>query len=178
MKMYLLLSGPSLFRSHNNQPVVEIWLHLVFFCFSFLLYVRKGFKSEGFCHTSRYQNDLTGVYWNVNWFWSLTWLIFCIILGDILKDEYAIRVLSESKELSKEISKEQEITSKTELEIDETRNGYKPVAVHSSILFFVISDLANIDPMYQYSLSWFINLYAQVNHFHSFIYYLQGSEVW
>ena len=84
-------------------------------------------------------------------------------LGDILKDEYAIRVLSESKELSKEISKKQEITSKTELEIDETRNGYKPVAVHSSILFFVISDLANIDPMYQYSLSWFINLYTQVN---------------
>jgi len=71
--------------------------------------------------------------------------------------------LSESKELSIEISKKQEITSKTEQEIDETRNGYKPVAVHSSILFFVISDLANIDPMYQYSLSWFINLYTQVS---------------
>jgi len=46
--------------------------------------------------------------------------------------------------------------------IDETRNGYKPVAVHSSILFFCISDLANIEPMYQYSLTWFINLYLQV----------------
>lgn len=49
----------------------------------------------------------------------------------------------------------------TEVEIDETRNGYKPVAVHSSILFFCISDLANIEPMYQYSLTWFINLYIQ-----------------
>lgn len=33
------------------------------------------------------------------------------------------------------------------------------MAAHSSILFFTISDLANIDPMYQYSLIWFINLY-------------------
>ena len=85
-----------------------------------------------------------------------------IYQGDILKDETAIRVLSESKKVSMEISKKQEITSKTEEEIDETRNVYKPVAVHSSILFFVISDLAHIDPMYQYSLSWFINLYTQV----------------
>ena len=57
----------------------------------------------------------------------------------------------------------QEIATATEKEIDETRNGYKPVATHSSILFFCISDLANIEPMYQYSLTWFINLYLQVN---------------
>uniref|UniRef100_A0A3B3ZSI2 Dynein axonemal heavy chain 3 n=1 Tax=Periophthalmus magnuspinnatus TaxID=409849 RepID=A0A3B3ZSI2_9GOBI len=47
----------------------------------------------------------------------------------------------------------------TEKEIDNTRLGYRPVAVHSSILFFCISELANIEPMYQYSLMWFINLY-------------------
>src|SRR5688572_6279910 len=27
------------------------------------------------------------------------------------------------------------------------------------VLFFTIADLANIDPMYQYSLVWFINLF-------------------
>lgn len=37
--------------------------------------------------------------------------------------------------------------------------GYKPIAIHSTILFFSIADLANIDPMYQYSLTWFINLF-------------------
>ena len=79
--------------------------------------------------------------------------------GNILEDETAIQVLSSSKVLAKEISEKQEIASKTEEAIDETRNGYKPVAAHSSILFFTISDLANIDPMYQYSLIWFINLY-------------------
>jgi len=80
-----------------------------------------------------------------------------------LEDETAIEILSSSKVLSEEISVKQEITSKTEKEIDEVRSGYKPVAKHGSILFFTISDLANIDPMYQYSLSWFINLFVQVS---------------
>uniref|UniRef100_A0A5S6LE06 Protein MCM10 homolog n=1 Tax=Xenopus tropicalis TaxID=8364 RepID=A0A5S6LE06_XENTR len=79
--------------------------------------------------------------------------------GNILEDETAIKVLSSSKLLSEEISEKQQIASATEKEIDSTRMGYKPVAVHSSIIFFCISDLANIEPMYQYSLTWFINLY-------------------
>ncbi|XP_048576009.1 dynein axonemal heavy chain 3 isoform X2 [Nematostella vectensis] len=81
--------------------------------------------------------------------------------GNILEDETAIKVLSSSKVLSEEISAKQEIATATEKEIDETRNGYKPVATHSSVLFFCISDLASIEPMYQYSLTWFINLYLQ-----------------
>ncbi|XP_071775394.2 dynein axonemal heavy chain 3 [Centroberyx gerrardi] len=79
--------------------------------------------------------------------------------GNILEDETAIKILSSSKVLSEEISKKQKIASVTEKEIDDTRMGYRPVAEHSSILFFCISELANIEPMYQYSLTWFINLY-------------------
>lgn len=37
---------------------------------------------------------------------------------------------------------------------------YAPIARHSAILFSSITDLPNIDPMYQYSLSWFVNLYV------------------
>lgn len=37
--------------------------------------------------------------------------------------------------------------------------GYTPIATHSAVLFFSIADLANIEPMYQYSLTWFINLF-------------------
>uniref|UniRef100_A0A8C0VQ27 Dynein axonemal heavy chain 3 n=1 Tax=Cyanistes caeruleus TaxID=156563 RepID=A0A8C0VQ27_CYACU len=81
--------------------------------------------------------------------------------GNILEDETAINILSSSKELSAEISEKQKIASVTEKEIDSTRMGYKPVAVHSAVVFFCISDLANIEPMYQYSLIWFINLYVQ-----------------
>ncbi len=76
-----------------------------------------------------------------------------------MEDETAIQILSSSKTLSEEISAKQEIAEETQKEIEATRLGYLPVAEHSSILFFCISDLANIDPMYQYSLIWFINLY-------------------
>lgn len=79
--------------------------------------------------------------------------------GNILEDETAIMILSSSKVLSEEISEKQKIASVTENEIDDTRMGYHPVAEHSSILFFCISEMANIEPMYQYSLTWFINLY-------------------
>ena len=88
--------------------------------------------------------------------------LYSLFQGNILEDETAIKILSSSKALSEEIAAKQEIAMSTEKLIDETRNGYKPVAVHSSILFFCITDLANIEPMYQYSLTWFINLYLQV----------------
>ncbi|KAK0675118.1 DYH3 protein, partial [Pygoscelis papua] len=81
--------------------------------------------------------------------------------GNILEDETAINILSSSKQLSEEISEKQKIASVTEMQIDSTRMGYKPVAIHSAVVFFCISDLANIEPMYQYSLIWFINLYVQ-----------------
>ncbi|XP_034168074.2 LOW QUALITY PROTEIN: dynein axonemal heavy chain 12 [Pangasianodon hypophthalmus] len=79
--------------------------------------------------------------------------------GNILEDESAIQILDSAKIMSNEISKKQQIAEKTEIKIAESREGYRAIAKHSSILFFSIADLANIDPMYQYSLSWFVNLY-------------------
>ena len=67
--------------------------------------------------------------------------------------------MSSSKILSDEITAKQLISRDTEIEIDTTRSGYKPVAEHSAILFFCLCDLAAIEPMYQYSLTWFINLF-------------------
>ncbi|XP_071449339.1 dynein axonemal heavy chain 3-like [Hetaerina americana] len=81
--------------------------------------------------------------------------------GNILEDETALQILSSSKVLSEEIQAKQEVAAITEIEIDHARNEYKPVSHHSSVLFFCISELANIDPMYQYSLVWFIHLYNQ-----------------
>uniref|UniRef100_A0A663MAG9 Dynein axonemal heavy chain 12 n=1 Tax=Athene cunicularia TaxID=194338 RepID=A0A663MAG9_ATHCN len=79
--------------------------------------------------------------------------------GNILEDETAIEVLDSAKTMANEITKKQQIAEKTELKIAESREGYRPIAKHSSVLFFSIADLANIDPMYQYSLSWFVNLF-------------------
>ncbi|RZF36882.1 hypothetical protein LSTR_LSTR004570 [Laodelphax striatellus] len=81
--------------------------------------------------------------------------------GNILEDETAIQILSSSKILSEEIQAKQEVAASTEIEIDHARNLYVPVSKHSSVLFMCLRELANIDPMYQYSLGWFINLYHQ-----------------
>ncbi|XP_046853911.1 dynein axonemal heavy chain 7-like isoform X3 [Xenia sp. Carnegie-2017] len=79
--------------------------------------------------------------------------------GNILEDESAIQILDSSKVLSNEISKKQKIADETEEKINQSRLGYRPIAFHASVLFFSITDLPNIDPMYQYSLNWFINLF-------------------
>jgi hypothetical protein len=71
--------------------------------------------------------------------------------GNILEDETAIQILSSSKVLSEEIAAKQKVASDTEREIDATRDGYRPVAVHASIIFFCINELINLDPMYQVS---------------------------
>ncbi|WAR27202.1 DYH12-like protein [Mya arenaria] len=84
--------------------------------------------------------------------------------GNILEDESAIQILDSSKILSDEISKKQKIAEETEHKIETNRMGYRPIAKHSSILFFSIADLPNIDPMYQYSLTWFVNLYIMSIH--------------
>ncbi|KAJ3025604.1 UNVERIFIED_CONTAM: Dynein heavy chain 3, axonemal [Siphonaria sp. JEL0065] len=81
--------------------------------------------------------------------------------GNLLEDSSAIDALTSSKVLSDDIAQKQKIAEETEKQIDITRLGYRPIAFHSSILYFVIADLANIEPMYQYSLLWFVNLFLQ-----------------
>lgn len=97
---------------------------------------------------------------------------------NILEDETAVQILSSAKALANDISEKQVITEATEKQIDIARLSYVPIAEHSTILFFTIGEifysfilfyyynhifftveLANIDPMYQYSLVWFVNLY-------------------
>lgn len=79
--------------------------------------------------------------------------------GDILEDETAIQILDQSKLLSIDIIEKQKVAVQTEKTIDGFRLDYRPIADHSATLYYSIADLPNVDPMYQYSLGWFINLY-------------------
>lgn len=81
--------------------------------------------------------------------------------GNILDDENLINTLSQSKVTSNEITAKVAEAEITEKEIDDTRELYRPVAKRASLLFFCISDLASVDPMYQYSLAWFIALFVR-----------------
>jgi dynein heavy chain len=57
---------------------------------------------------------------------------------DILGDASAIEILSAASVLTAEIEKKQEIAKVTEAEIDESRIGYKPIALRTAGLFFCI----------------------------------------
>lgn len=81
--------------------------------------------------------------------------------GNILEDATAIQILSEAKVVSNEIQEKEVVAEKTQQEIDEARVGYKPCGAYNAILFFCIRDMAGIDPMYQYSLAWFISLFIR-----------------
>ena len=81
--------------------------------------------------------------------------------GNILENTEGIQVLKDAKILSNEIAEKQKIAEETEVKIDEARAGYKPMAWNTAILFFAISSLSTIEPMYQYSLTWFIQLFIQ-----------------
>ena len=81
--------------------------------------------------------------------------------GNILEDEQAIQILSEAKVVSNEISEKQAIADETQREIDEARKAYSPCGAFNSVLFFCIADMAGVDPMYQYSLAWFIKLFIR-----------------
>ena len=83
---------------------------------------------------------------------------------NILADDAAIEILTASKVKSSEIKEKQKNAEVTEKQIDEARAGYSPVSREAACLFFAITDLANIDPMYQYSLKYFIDLFEQAIH--------------
>jgi len=79
--------------------------------------------------------------------------------GNILDNEKLINTLNNSKLTSGVIKQRVAEAEKTELEINRAREEYRPVATRSSLLYFVIADLGRLDPMYQYSLSYFQQLF-------------------
>nr|XP_024655433.1 dynein heavy chain 1, axonemal-like [Maylandia zebra] len=79
--------------------------------------------------------------------------------GNPVDNEELIRVLEASKIKAGEIKAKVKAAEKTEQNIDAARLEYVPVAVRAQILFFCVSDLSNVDPMYQYSLEWFLGIF-------------------
>jgi dynein heavy chain len=79
--------------------------------------------------------------------------------GDILEDEALINTLADAKVTSNEINIKLKEAEETEKQIDETRSKYIPVAYSAMIQYFCISSMSVIDPMYQYSLTWFQELF-------------------
>ena len=79
--------------------------------------------------------------------------------GNILDNEELVNTLNDSKTTSQAISRRLEEAEKTEANISTAREKYRPVAAKGSIMYFVVADLGLIDPMYQFSLRYFTQLF-------------------
>ena len=81
--------------------------------------------------------------------------------GNILDDKEIIVTLDDASKTGKEINIKLAEAAVTEKEIDEQRQNYRPVAFHASTLYFCLNSMSVIDPMYQYSLLWYTNLFIR-----------------
>lgn len=79
--------------------------------------------------------------------------------GSLLDDQHLVDTLQASKSTSEEVARALVIAEETEVKIDSARAGYRPVSVRAALLFFVLNDLAAVDPMYQFSLEAYAALF-------------------
>ncbi|KAG5312033.1 DYH7 protein, partial [Pseudoatta argentina] len=78
---------------------------------------------------------------------------------NILEDENAIQILDSSKNLTVDIMKKQEAARTMTEDINKFRDAYLQFANHCASLFCTLTTLSNLNHMYRFSFSWFIQLY-------------------
>lgn len=78
-----------------------------------------------------------------------------------MDDDTLIHSLNESKKITEDIFFKLESAKVVEERIEHHREHYFPFAKNATTLFFTISDLNKLDPMYQYSLKWFTTLFIK-----------------
>jgi dynein heavy chain, axonemal len=79
--------------------------------------------------------------------------------GSLLDDEGLVNTLQQSKITSEEVTLQLVVAEETEKKIDAARLGYRSAAVRSSLAYFVLDDMSRVDPMYQFSLDAYVDLF-------------------
>ncbi|KAI8732070.1 dynein heavy chain 6, axonemal isoform X3, partial [Biomphalaria glabrata] len=79
--------------------------------------------------------------------------------GNILDNEELINTLNDSKVTSTVIKQRLAESETTEEKISVAREKYRCVAERGSVMYFVVSDMGEVDPMYQFSLKYFKQLF-------------------
>ncbi|RUS88172.1 hypothetical protein EGW08_004069 [Elysia chlorotica] len=80
--------------------------------------------------------------------------------GHLLDDQDLVETLKQSKSKSQEIYKRVVESEDTEKKLNIARKRYLPVATRGAVIYFVVAELASIDVMYQYSLTWFQTMFS------------------
>lgn len=80
---------------------------------------------------------------------------------DILSDDNAINTLTSAQKTTLSIEQQLALSAKTELQIQQYRTKFVSVAEYAAQLYFCASDFSIIDPMYQFSLMWFVDIFKK-----------------
>lgn len=80
--------------------------------------------------------------------------------GNMLDNVELLNTLENTKAKAAEVTAKLELVQKTVQDIEALRNGYRPVANLGANLFFVLSDMATVNSMYQYSLGSYLDVFS------------------
>uniref|UniRef100_A0A674GE64 Dynein axonemal heavy chain 17 n=1 Tax=Taeniopygia guttata TaxID=59729 RepID=A0A674GE64_TAEGU len=81
--------------------------------------------------------------------------------GDFLRDTALVENLEITKRTAKEIEEKVKEAKVTEVQINVARENYRPAAERASLLYFILSDLCKINPIYQFSLKAFNGVFEK-----------------
>ncbi|CAH2003821.1 unnamed protein product, partial [Acanthoscelides obtectus] len=80
--------------------------------------------------------------------------------GNMLDNVELVNTLENTKTKATEVMEKLALAEETAKDIDKLRDGYRSVARRGTILFFVLSDMASVNAMYQYSLGSYLEVFA------------------
>lgn len=84
--------------------------------------------------------------------------------GSLLDNEKLVNALNTSKQTAEAVTEKIKNSEETEVMIDAARNAYRPCAEVASVLYFVLNDMSLIDPMYQFSMDTYTELFEKSIH--------------
>ncbi|TWW56007.1 Dynein heavy chain 10, axonemal [Takifugu flavidus] len=79
--------------------------------------------------------------------------------GNMLDNTELVDTLEETKSKAAEVFEKLKLAQKTAVDIDTLRNRYRPAAKRGAILFFVLTEMALVNSMYQFSLASYLEVF-------------------